>query len=73
MNKEKLKHLPFNLFYCLNSFTIPFLILDILLNVNWLVSLIFSLAIYLRDISQETSKDYLKEENDKHRNKFSSN
>lgn len=61
MNKEKLKHLPFNFFFCLSSWFVPFLLITTWTTVSvWLAAGI-SFYIYLMDVRQSSENDYLEE------------
>ena len=58
---EKLKHLPFNFFFCLSSWFAPFLLITTWTNVSvWLAAGI-SFYIYLMDVRQSSENDYLEE------------
>jgi len=61
MNKEKFKHLPFNLFWCVTSFILPFFILTEMANMNTLASIGISFYIYFLDVKWQTDTDYLSE------------
>lgn len=61
MNKEKLKHLPFNIFWCASSFILPFYILTETAQMNTVASVGISLCFYLLDIKGQTDTDYLSE------------
>lgn len=61
MNKEKLKYLPFNFFFCLSSWVVPFLFITTWTTVNiWLAAAI-SFYIYLMDVKQSSENEYLEE------------
>lgn len=61
MNKEKLKHLPFNLFWCISSFILPFFILTEMAEMNTLASIGIASCIYFLDVKGQTDIDYLSE------------
>jgi len=61
MNKEKLKHLPFNFFWCVSSFILPFFILTEMANMNMLASIGIAFYIYFLDVKEQTNSDYLSE------------
>ncbi len=61
MNKDLLKHLPFNLFWCASSFITPFLILPYMLQIDIIDCIMISLFIYLLDVKWQTHVDYLSE------------
>jgi hypothetical protein len=61
MNKEKLKHLPFNLFFCLTSWVIPFLLITTWTDINTWLAAGISFYIYLMDVGQVSTNDYLEE------------
>lgn len=61
MNKEKLKHLPFNFFWCASSFILPFVILTEIAQMNTLASIGIAFYIYFLDIKGQTDTDYLSE------------
>ena len=60
MNKEKLKHLWFNLLWCITSFVLPFFYLTTTgLKMEYI--LIISLYIYFSDVFQSSTNHYLEE------------
>ena len=62
MNRKKISYIPFNLFFCLSSFFIPFTIITTFTNLNvWMCSMI-SLWIYLDDVKHSSTNDYLEDE-----------
>ena len=61
MNKEKLKHLPFNFFFCLTSWFVPFLLITTWTDVNTSLATVISFYIYLMDVAQASTNDYLEE------------
>ncbi len=61
MNKEKLKHLPFNFFFCLSSWFTPFLLITTCTEINTWLAAGISFYIYLMDIRQSSENDYLEE------------
>ena len=61
MNKDKLKHLPFNLFWCASSFIVPFFILIDVGQFNTPVSILIAFYIYFLDVKGQTDTDYLSE------------
>ena len=61
MNKEKLKHLPFNFFFCLSSWFVPFLLITTWTTVNVWSAAGISFYIYLMDVRQSSENDYLEE------------
>lgn len=61
MNKEKLKYLPFNIFWCILSFIVPFFILTEMTQINILASIGIALYIYFLDVKEQTDIDYLSE------------
>ena len=61
MNKEKLKHLPFNFFFCLTSWLVPFLLITTLTDFNTWLAAGISFYIYLMDVIQASTNDYLEE------------
>jgi hypothetical protein len=61
MNKEKLKHLPFNFLWCIASFILPFFILNEIANMNTLASIGIAFYIYILDVKWHTDTDYLSE------------
>lgn len=63
--KERRKHLPFNLFWCVGSFILPFVILSELAQINTLASIGLAFYIYFLDVTHQTNFDYLREKIDK--------
>jgi hypothetical protein len=61
MNKQKLKYVPFNFFWCISSFFIPFFILVDMLNFDLLESSLAALYVYLSDVKNQSDIDYLTE------------
>jgi hypothetical protein len=61
MNKNKLKYVPFNFFWCLSSFVFPFFILTEILSIGIVESSMVSFYIYLLDIRHQSDMDYLSE------------
>ena len=61
INKEKLKLLPFNFFFCLTSWFVPFLLITTWTDVNTWLAVGISFYIYLMDVGQATTNDYLEE------------
>ena len=61
MNKDKLKHLPFNFFWCASSFILPFFILTEMAQMNTLASIGIAFYIYFLDVKGQTDTDYLSE------------
>lgn len=61
MNTDKIKHLPYNLFWCISSFLIPFYILTGIGELNFYASIGISFYIYFLDIKGQTDTDYLSE------------
>lgn len=67
MNTEKIKHIPFNILWCIGSFFIPMHVFDIMLDVGLLPSIIISLYIYILDVKHTTDTDYLLEKIEEHK------
>jgi hypothetical protein len=61
MSKEKLKYVPFNLFWCASTFIVSFFILTQILNFGTLESSMVALYIYLTDVRNQTDVDDLSE------------
>lgn len=61
MNKEKLKHLPFNLIFCVSSFILPFIFVSVFLTVDTHIAYIIAFYIYLNDVRISSQSDYLEE------------
>jgi len=61
MSKDKLKHMPFNLFWCLPTFIVSFFILTEILKFGTLESSMVALYIYLTDVRNQTDVDDLSE------------
>lgn len=61
MNKQKLKYVPFNFFWCISSFFIPFFILMEVADFRIFESSIISIYVYLLDVMKQTDMDYLNE------------
>lgn len=70
LNKDKLKHLPFNLFWCLSSGLAPFFILKIFTDMNIIYILLISVYMYLQDVKEITNIDYLEEKIKKLQDRF---
>jgi hypothetical protein len=58
MNKEKLNSIPFNLFWCLSTLSISYVVLS-LMSVNYPFYLAF--VIYLIDVKYSSNNDYLED------------
>jgi len=61
MNKEKLKYLVFNLFFCVTSWFIPFLLITEFISIDTWMAAVISFYIYLNDVMQSTKNDYMEE------------
>lgn len=61
MNKEKIKHIPFNMVFSISSFFLPYFILCDFIKVGMEASIIISLYIYFKDVIQQSNNDYLDE------------
>lgn len=61
MNKDKLKYVPFNLFWCISSFLVPFVLVSQILTFDTLDSALVALYVYLIDVRNQTDMDYLSE------------
>jgi hypothetical protein len=61
MNKEKLKHLPINFFFCISSWLIPFSVIINLTSIDVWLAVGISFYIYLNDVKQSSENDYLEE------------
>ncbi len=61
MNKEKLKHLPLNFFFSLTSWFIPFSLITTWTDISYWLAAGISFYIYLTDVVQATTNDYLEE------------
>jgi hypothetical protein len=61
MNKDKLKYVPFNLFWCTSSFLVPFVLASQILTFDTLDSALVALYVYLIDVRNQTDMDYLSE------------
>lgn len=61
MNKEKLKHLPFNLLFCLPSWIGTFMLITIFTEVDFWIATMISFYFYLLDVTQSSENDYLEE------------
>ena len=61
MNKDKLKYVPFNLFWCISSFLVPFVLANQILTFDNLDSALVALYVYLIDVRNQTDMDYLSE------------
>jgi len=59
MIKDKLKLLPFQLFWCATSFVLPFVALSTFMDVKIMYSLLISFYIYLSDVTQSCNNEYL--------------
>ena len=59
MNKDKLKYVPFNLFWCISSFLVPFVLASQILTFDTLDSALVALYVYLIDVRNQTDMDYL--------------
>ena len=59
MNKDKLKYVPFNLFWCISSFLVPFVLVSQILTFDTLDSALVALYVYLIDVRNQTDMDYL--------------
>lgn len=66
MNTEKIKHIPFNILWCIGSFLVPMCVFDMMLDVGLLPSIIISGCIYMLDVIHTTDTDYLLEKIEKH-------
>ena len=61
MNKDKLKYVPFNFFWCISSFLVPFVLASQILTFDTLDSTLVALYVYLIDVRNQTDMDYLSE------------
>ena len=61
MNKGKLKHLPFNLFFCLPSAIAVFLLITLSSDLNVWSSIGIAFYFYLIDVRQACENDFLEE------------
>lgn len=70
MNKDKLKHLPINMFLSISVFLLVYLTLNTI-DLKGISPLLISLFIYIRDAVNESKFDYLEEQIklQKHENK----
>jgi hypothetical protein len=59
MNKDKLKYVPFNLFWCSSSFLIPFVLASQILNFDNFDCILVGFYVYFRDVINQTDIDYL--------------
>ncbi len=60
MKKEILKYIPFNLFWCLSTLGLEFLLLHLIWKELTLFECItLSLIVYLYDVKQSSFNDYL--------------
>jgi len=69
-NNEKLKHLPFNLFWCLSSGVMPFFVLKAFTDISIIPILVISFYLYLLDVKETTNVDYLEEKIKKLQDRF---
>ena len=61
MDRIKLKHFKFNLFWCLSSFMIPFLALYQIEQMNVWASAMIGFYIYFLDVKGQTDSDWISE------------
>jgi hypothetical protein len=61
MNKEKLKHLPVNLFIYSTSWIIPFLFITTAFTVDIWIAVYISFYFYFNDVIHACDIDYLNE------------
>lgn len=59
--KQKMKHLPINLFLCLDSFGVTFLALTLIQD-NKILSFVFGLIVYMNNVKTDSQIDYLNEQ-----------
>jgi hypothetical protein len=70
MNKDKLKYVPFNLFWCISSFLVPFVLASQILTFDNLDSALVALYVYLLDVRNQTDMDYVTEKIENLENKI---
>jgi hypothetical protein len=70
MNKDKLKHVPFNLFWCISSFLIPFFFLIKVTTFDTFNSFLIALYVYSLDVRNQTDMDYVTEKIENLENKI---
>ena len=68
-NMNKLKYLPFNLFWCIPIFFITFAILTEVLKFGLLESSVVAIYVYLLDVKNQSDIDCLSERIEKLENK----